>query len=158
MATLSTRKNWSPGTPGRAEQLEVDEFEMVCELKFDGLAVSLTYENGVLTRGATRGNGLVGEDVTANLRTIRSIPLSLGSNEAPSVLEVRGEVIFPKSKFDEFNRLQGSPGSANLCKPAQHGLRLPQATRSSDDLRTPARHLRLLRWLQRRRWRSRQSA
>lgn len=116
-----------------AEQLEVDQFDMVCELKFDGLAVSLTYENGVLTRGATRGNGLVGEDVTANLRTIRSIPLSLSSDEVPAVLEVRGEVIFPKSKFDEFNRLreeQGLPTYVNPRNTASGSLRQldPQMT------------------------------
>ena len=100
-----------------AEQLEVDQFDMVCELKFDGLAVSLTYENGVLTRGATRGNGLVGEDVTSNLRTIRSIPLRLSSSEVPTVLEVRGEVVFPKSKFDEFNRLRESQGLPTYVNP-----------------------------------------
>lgn len=100
-----------------AEQLEVDEFDMVCELKFDGLAVSLTYENGVLTRGATRGNGLVGEDVTSNLRTIRSIPLTLSSSNIPAVLEVRGEVIFPKSKFEEFNRLRESQGLPTYVNP-----------------------------------------
>ena len=116
-----------------AEQLEVDQFDMVCELKFDGLAVSLTYENGVLTRGATRGNGLVGEDVTSNLRTIRSIPLSLASDEAPAFLEVRGEVIFPKSKFDEFNRLreaQGLPTYVNPRNTASGSLRQldPQIT------------------------------
>ncbi len=116
-----------------AEQLEVDEFEMVCELKYDGLAVSLTYEHGVLTRGATRGNGLVGEDVTTNLRTIRSIPLSLGSSEVPTILEVRGEVIFPKSKFEEFNRLreaQGLPTYVNPRNTASGSLRQldPQMT------------------------------
>ena len=109
-----------------AEQLEVSRFDMVCELKFDGLAVSLTYENGVLTRGATRGNGLVGEDVTSNLRTIRSIPLSLAAGDVPSVLEVRGEVIFPKSKFEEFNRLreaQGLPTYVNPRNTASGSLR-----------------------------------
>ena len=108
------------------EQLEVDQFDMVCELKFDGLAVSLTYEDGVLTGGATRGNGLVGEDVTSNLRTIKSIPLSLNHPHVPSVLEVRGEVIFPKSKFDEFNRLreaQGLPTYVNPRNTASGSLR-----------------------------------
>ena len=108
------------------EQLEVEQFDMVCELKFDGLAVSLTYEDGVLTRGATRGNGLVGEDVTSNLRTIKSIPLSLNHPHVPSVLEVRGEVIFPKSKFDEFNRLreaQGLPTYVNPRNTASGSLR-----------------------------------
>ena len=116
-----------------AEQLEVDQFDMVCELKFDGLAVSLTYESGVLTRGATRGNGLVGEDVTSNLRTIRSIPLSLAADSPPTVLEVRGEVIFPKSKFEEFNRLreaQGLPTYVNPRNTASGSLRQldPQMT------------------------------
>ena len=108
------------------EQLEVEQFDMVCELKFDGLAVSLIYEDGVLTRGATRGNGLVGEDVTSNLRTIKSIPLSLDHPHVPSVLEVRGEVIFPKSKFDEFNRLreaQGLPTYVNPRNTASGSLR-----------------------------------
>ena len=100
-----------------AEQLEVDQFDMVCELKFDGLAVSLIYENGVLTRGATRGNGLVGEDVTSNLRTIRSIPLKLNADRVPTLLEVRGEVIFPKSKFEEFNRHRESQGLPTYVNP-----------------------------------------
>ncbi len=116
-----------------ADQLEAAEFEMVCELKFDGLAVSLTYENGVLTRGATRGNGLVGEDVTSNLRTIRSIPLRLSGAGIPALLEVRGEVIFPKSKFVEFNRLresQGLPVYVNPRNTASGSLRQldPQMT------------------------------
>ena len=109
-----------------ADQLEVAEFDMVCELKFDGLAVSLTYQNGVLTRGATRGNGLVGEDVTSNLRTIKSIPLRLSGASAPDLLEVRGEVIFPKSRFEEFNRLreaQGLPTYVNPRNTASGSLR-----------------------------------
>ena len=85
-----------------ADLLEEPQFDMVCELKFDGLAVALTYEDGLLTRGATRGNGVVGEDVTSNMRTIRSIPLRVPA-AAPSRFEVRGEVIFPKSKFEAFN-------------------------------------------------------
>ena len=67
------------------------EFDLVCELKIDGLAVNLTYENGVFVQGATRGDGAVGEDVTKNLRTIKTIPLSLLEG-APERLEVRGEV------------------------------------------------------------------
>ena len=86
-----------------ANMLEDAAFDMVCELKYDGLAVALTYEDGVLVRGATRGNGSVGEDVTSNLRTIRSIPLRL-LGDAPRSLEVRGEVLFPKSAFQRFNQ------------------------------------------------------
>ena len=82
-----------------SEFLEIDEFPMVCEVKIDGLAIALTYENGVLTRGATRGDGETGEDVTANIRTIGSIPLRLQGGDFPQRLEVRGEIYFPKKAF-----------------------------------------------------------
>ena len=97
--------------------LEAHQFDMVCELKFDGLAVALTYENGLLVRGATRGNGVVGEDVTANLRTINSIPLRLTGGDYPGLLEVRGEVYFPKSRFEEFNAARQAEGLATYVNP-----------------------------------------
>ena len=97
--------------------LETDRFDMVCELKFDGLAVALTYRDGLLVRGATRGNGVVGEDVTANLRTINSIPLRLGGDGYPDLLEVRGEVYFPKSRFDEFNATREAEGLPTYVNP-----------------------------------------
>ncbi len=81
---------------------EVDEPEYVCELKFDGTAISLTYENGILTRGVTRGDGTQGDDVTANVKTIRSIPLKLRGNDYPTFFEIRGEILMP---YDTFNRL-----------------------------------------------------
>ena len=99
-----------------ADLLEEPQFDMVCELKFDGLAVALTYEDGLLTRGATRGNGVVGEDVTSNMRTIRSIPLRV-SAAAPSRFEVRGEVIFPKSKFEAFNEQRIADGLPPYAHP-----------------------------------------
>ena len=105
--------------------LEDASFEMVCELKFDGLAVALTYEDGIFVRGATRGNGTVGEDVTLNLRTVRSIPLSL-PRHAPKRLEVRGEIIFPKSKFEAFNKeriCQGLTAYANPRNTAAGSVR-----------------------------------
>ena len=108
-----------------ADLLERDSFEMVCELKYDGLAVALTYEDGVLVRGATRGNALVGEDVTSNLRTIRSIPLRV-QGEARGRFEVRGEVYFPKSEFRKFNEereAQGLPIYANPRNTAAGSLR-----------------------------------
>jgi DNA ligase (NAD+) len=81
----------------------------VIEPKIDGLAVNLTYENGVLVRGATRGDGIQGEDVTPNLRTIKAIPLRMHADDAPAVLEVRGEVYLPLSGFRELNeRLAGT--------------------------------------------------
>ena len=100
-------------------------FDVVCELKIDGLAVALTYENGVLIRGATRGNGLRGEDVTLNLRTIRSIPLSVPM-EAPRRFEVRGEVYFPRSLFARLNEervAEGQPSFANPRNSAAGSLR-----------------------------------
>ena len=101
----------------RAQDLvDGESFGMVCELKFDGLAVALTYEDGVLTRGATRGNGTVGEDVTSNLRTVRSIPLRL-LEDVPGRVEVRGEVLFPKSRFAELNREREEAGLPTYANP-----------------------------------------
>ena len=96
--------------------LETDAFDMVCELKYDGLAVALTYESGVLVRGATRGNGTVGEDVTLNLRTVRSVPLRV-MGEAPERFEVRGEVLFPRSAFDRFNEEREAAGLPTYANP-----------------------------------------
>ena len=113
-----------------ADMLERGDFDLVCELKFDGLAVALTYENGVLVRGATRGNGASGEDVTLNLRTIRSVPLRVPIEDngvrPPARFEVRGEVLFPKSAFERFNeqrREQGLPTYANPRNTAAGSLR-----------------------------------
>src|SRR5204863_2812330 len=74
------------------EGLDRAEVEYSCELKFDGLAVTLAYENGVFVQGATRGDGTTGEDVTANLRTVRSLPLRLDLGKPPKLVEIRGEV------------------------------------------------------------------
>ncbi|MBP3847767.1 NAD-dependent DNA ligase LigA [bacterium] len=77
------------------------ELELVCELKIDGLAIALTYENGVFVRGVTRGDGVTGEDITQNLKTIKAIPLKLFE---PKNLEVRGEIYMPKSSFEKLNQ------------------------------------------------------
>ncbi len=87
-----------------------------CEPKFDGLAVSLIYENGVFTRGATRGDGTTGEDITANLRTIPTISLVL-QNDFPEVLEVRGEVVMPKASFEALNVTQAAKGEKIFANP-----------------------------------------
>ena len=100
-----------------SDLLEGETFDMVCELKYDGLAVALTYEDGVFVRGATRGNGTVGEDVTLNLRTIKSIPLRLLSKDVPQRLEVRGEVYFPKSLFAKFNEERAARGEQTYANP-----------------------------------------
>jgi len=91
-------------------------FEFVCEHKIDGLAVALTYVNGQLTTGATRGDGFRGEDVTQNLRTIRSIPLSI-PKEAPSRFEVRGEVFLPKAGFHKLNEERAAEGQPLFANP-----------------------------------------
>ena len=95
-------------------------FQMVCELKIDGLAVSLTYENGVLLQGATRGNGTTGEDVTRNLRTIRTIPIRLREG-APQHLEVRGEVYLPIDEFRRLNEERTERGEPLYANPRNTG-------------------------------------
>ncbi len=108
-----------------ANLLGVDDLELVCELKIDGLAVSLTYEDGRLVQGATRGDGFRGEDVTHNLRTVASIPLSL-MGDAPGRLEARGEVFMSKEAFARLNRereAQGEPLYANPRNTAAGSVR-----------------------------------
>src|SRR3954463_2690749 len=98
----------------------------VAELKIDGAAVSLTYQDSVLTVGATRGNGVVGEDVTANLRTLRDVPLRLRGDDVPSLLEIRGEVYMPFAAFEKLNEERvrdGEPVYANPRNTAAGALR-----------------------------------
>lgn len=98
----------------RVRQVVGDEVRYVCELKIDGLAVSLRYVDGVLTRGATRGDGDVGEDITTNIRTIRNVPLQL--NE-PVTLEVRGEAYMPKMSFAHLNEQREAAGEPLFANP-----------------------------------------
>ena len=109
--------------------LEGAPIEYVTELKIDGLGVSLTYENGIFAQGLTRGDGEYGENVTDNLRTIRSVPLRLVETETPvpPVLEVRGEVFIPKHRLDEINiqrEVEGESPFANPRNAAAGSLRL----------------------------------
>lgn len=98
--TYSELVNWD----GRVQKMAgVDALNYYCELKYDGVAVALTYQDGVLVSGATRGDGVQGEDITSNLRTIKSIPLKLVGDSFPERFDVRGEVIFPKDKFQILN-------------------------------------------------------
>ncbi|HSD99161.1 MAG TPA: NAD-dependent DNA ligase LigA [Burkholderiales bacterium] len=99
------------------EGLAIDEVEYTAEPKFDGLAVSLVYEGGALARGATRGDGYTGEDVTANLRTVQAIPLRLSVQRPPRLLEVRGEVFMLKRDFEELNRHQRAKGEKEFVNP-----------------------------------------
>jgi DNA ligase (NAD+) len=114
---------------------EVKRSGYTIEVKIDGAAVSLTYENGIFTVGATRGNGIEGENVTANLRTVVDLPLALQGEGWPSFMEVRGEVYLPKSRFAKLNRerqARGEPPFANPRNAAAGSLRQldPKITRS----------------------------
>ncbi|MBX7051798.1 MAG: NAD-dependent DNA ligase LigA [Flavobacteriales bacterium] len=92
------------------------EVEYVMELKYDGLAISLTYENGKLVRGVTRGDGETGEDITPNIRTIRTVPLALRGNH-PGEFEIRGEVFMPKKEFERLNRERLEQGEEPYANP-----------------------------------------
>lgn len=99
------------------ERLDVAEVAYTAEPKLDGLAISLLYEEGRLVRGATRGDGTTGEDVTANVRTIEAVPLRLRGEGWPRVLEVRGEVYMPKAGFEALNRRQAKAGGKTFANP-----------------------------------------
>jgi len=139
--------------------------EYSCELKYDGLAVSLQYENGAFVKGATRGDGRTGEDITANLRTVNAIPLQLRSKQAPSLLEVRGEVLMYRADFDALNAAQLEAGEKAFVNPrnaaagslrqldaaitAQRRLRfLAYGVGAVDGVALPTTQLELLEWLQ----------
>ncbi|MBK1851728.1 NAD-dependent DNA ligase LigA [Marinobacter sp. 1-4A] len=100
------------------ERLNTDsEVEYVCEPKLDGLAVSLHYEKGSLTRAATRGDGYAGEDITANIRTIPSVPLRLRGHDVPDLVEVRGEVYMPRAGFEALNNRLAGQGEKTFVNP-----------------------------------------
>lgn len=94
-----------------------EDFEIVCELKYDGTSISLTYVDGVLQQAVTRGDGVKGDDVTANVRTIRSIPLRLKGDDFPDKFEIRGEILMPWAVFDELNKQREDIGEPLLANP-----------------------------------------
>ncbi|RQN07981.1 NAD-dependent DNA ligase LigA [Aeromicrobium camelliae] len=108
--------------------------DFLCELKVDGLAISLTYENGVLTRGVTRGDGRIGEDVTGNVKTVKVIPHRLTPSDdypVPAYVEIRGEVYFPTQAFEEFNAAWAESGKTPFANPrnaAAGSLRMKDAS------------------------------
>jgi DNA ligase (NAD+) len=101
----------------RISRIVTDPIAFVGEPKLDGLAISLLYEDGELRRGATRGNGVTGEDVTANIATITTIPHRLSEKKVPARIEVRGEVFMPLASFEELNRRQGDAGERLFANP-----------------------------------------
>ncbi|MBQ5705770.1 MAG: NAD-dependent DNA ligase LigA [Bacteroidaceae bacterium] len=94
-----------------------EDFEICCELKFDGTSISLTYENGKLVRAVTRGDGEKGDDVTANVKTIRSVPLVLSGEGYPDSFEIRGEILMPWEVFDELNAERSRQGEQLFANP-----------------------------------------
>lgn len=128
--TYNTRdlKAWGARTKKHIQETgDQDPVRWVLELKIDGVAASLVYDSGVLTRGATRGNGVVGDDITHNVRTVKAIPLRLGLQNPPPQIEVRGEVFMENSALVALNELQASqglPAFANTRNVAAGSIRL----------------------------------
>jgi DNA ligase (NAD+) len=101
----------------RVERSVGSDARYACELKIDGVACALTYENGVLTRAATRGDGRIGEDITSNVRTVRNVPRKLQLDDAPTVIEVRGEMYLPVAEFERLNRDLTEAGNRPFANP-----------------------------------------
>jgi DNA ligase (NAD+) len=101
----------------RAAKLIDEPFEIVCELKFDGVSISLIYEDGMLVRAVTRGDGVMGDDVTANVKTIRAIPLRLQGDDYPASFEIRGEILLPWESFDRMNKEREEQEEALFANP-----------------------------------------
>ena len=94
-----------------------DNFEYVCELKFDGASISITYENGILSRALTRGDGSKGDDVTQNVKTIKSIPLKVSGKLMPEEFVIRGEILMPKAVFSQLNEERAKEGINLFANP-----------------------------------------
>ena len=122
----------------RMERYIAGDVDYACELKIDGVAISLLYEKGRYVRAATRGNGVVGEDVTANIATVKSIPHRLEGKNVPDVLEVRGEVFMPLAEFRELNRRQEEAGLRLFANPRNAGA---GSLRQKDPSITASRNL-----------------
>ncbi len=111
-------------------------FDVMCELKFDGTSISLIYENGKLVRAATRGNGTIGDDVTRNVRTIKSVPLTLQGDYPPHV-EMRGEIIMPRAGFDALNRQRTDIGETPFANPRNAAAGSLKLQNSSEAAKRP---------------------
>jgi len=114
-----------------AKGLDGDSYEYFCELKFDGVSISLIYENGLLVKGITRGDGVRGDDVLANVKTIRTLPLKVKAKDVPAKFEVRGEVFLPKKAFKQLNKEREDIGEetyANARNTASGTLKMQDST------------------------------
>ncbi len=126
LANVFSKESFMQWLQRLSNEAEIDTVELACEPKIDGLAIAIVYDKGVLVRAATRGDGERGEDVTANVRTIKTIPLKLQSKIIPRQVEVRGEIFFPRSEFEKYNKYRethGMPRYANPRNSASGSLR-----------------------------------
>lgn len=118
---LSLQNTYSEGEVtdfyNRVKKALNNEFQLVCELKYDGSSISLIYENGKLVRAVTRGDGRMGDDVTENVRTIRNVPLLLKGDDLPTYLELRGEILLPWSSFEAINKEREEQEEALFANP-----------------------------------------
>ncbi|NTW26694.1 MAG: NAD-dependent DNA ligase LigA, partial [Lentimicrobium sp.] len=118
---LSLENTYSEGElrdfDGRVSRLLQEPYEYVCELKIDGVSISLIYKNGILERSITRGDGVRGDDVTTNVKTIRTIPLKLETGNYPAEFEVRGEIFMPGAGFEKMNRQREEEGENSFANP-----------------------------------------
>jgi DNA ligase (NAD+) len=130
----SSTKEHSTEEEGSKEERTI---EYVCEPKLDGLAVSLHYQNGELVRAATRGDGYTGEDITANIRTIASVPLTLRGGDFPQTVEVRGEVYMPRAGFDRLNQRLAGRGEKTFVNPRNAAAGSLRQKKSSVTARRP---------------------
>ncbi len=101
----------------RNKKLLPEDYQYICELKYDGASISLKYENGILTRALTRGDGTIGDNVTANVKTIKSIPLKLKGTDYPDEFEIRGEIFIPRDGFNEMNKIRKAAGEPEFANP-----------------------------------------
>ena len=101
----------------RVAKVLTGQWEYVCELKYDGTAIGLTYRNGRLFQAVTRGDGTTGDDVTNNVKTIRSVPLTLHGDDFPTEFEIRGEVLMPHAIFEELNTQRAEQGETPFANP-----------------------------------------
>ena len=115
----------------RIKKLVENELEYICELKYDGVAIGITYKNGKLIQAVTRGDGVQGDDITANVKTINSIPLQLSGNDYPDEFEIRGELFYPKNVFEDLNKEREETGEdlyANARNTASGTLKMKDSS------------------------------
>ena len=101
----------------RIKKVIIKDYEYVCELKYDGVAIGLTYKNGLLIQAVTRGDGQSGDDVTTNVKTIKSIPLKLNGINYPDEFEIRGEIFMPRKIFNRLNKEREEAGEQIFANP-----------------------------------------